>query len=401
MDSGGSTAGAIIHRLRYAGHAAPIIGRARERGGAGRKWQFRWKKSAGDYLRELSLVVAPLSRSESVTIFGLHMPKRLPHILEVLHSVCQGPKLVRNYTLAMIAVFTLGLTGTALLVPPGKYTEDYEKRIKCVKVEFAHKLDPENRKLVKDLFDGQLKQYRARTDSILTNSRVMVTLILLSVLLVVSQAERFTIPIIGLKMPRRSMLFILPWLYLFFWLQFGYYLYDAIGSRVALWHIADVLECSTSIPQKFSQRALLDDWGFVDLWFIFSGDQKYVWKESPTGVDWPPLVSVFVGNLAIYGLAQGCLLGLIIETQESLVTSLLARHSGSYLIVITSIGVFLLVTHAGFLYGGYNRNWGQLVIGVFAGVGVLMLDWLKKPSVRRVFLNSAPATQPLIILSPE
>jgi hypothetical protein len=45
--------------------------------------------------------------------------------------------------------------------------------------------------------------------------------------------------------------------------------------------------------------------------------------------------------------------------------------------------VLLLATHVGFLYGGYNKNWGQFFIGPFAILGVMLLGWLKKP-IRRI-----------------
>jgi hypothetical protein len=123
----------------------------------------------------------------------------------------------------------------------------------------------------------------------------------------------------------------------------------------------------------------LDDWGFVDLWFLFSSKQKYVWKLHQTGGDNALMSVLFVGNLGIYGLAHGCLFGLLIEAQESFSSATFPRRTLWFVVALTCIGLFLLGTHAGFLYGGANRNWGQVFIGPFAILGVLLLSWLKKP----------------------
>ena len=162
-------------------------------------------------------------------------------IIERLRRACECSTFVRNYTLAMILVGTLALTAAAVICPPDNYASLFEERSAAESPAYKYPLDKDTRELLKSIFDEQLKVYRSRLDSILTNSRINIIFILVSFWLVSSGSEKFTIPIIGLEMSNRLVLFIIPSFLLYFWVQFGYYLYDAIGSRVSLWHLANAL----------------------------------------------------------------------------------------------------------------------------------------------------------------
>jgi hypothetical protein len=277
--------------------------------------------------------------------------------------------------ISTVAVVILAST----ILPPRHYDADYEQKFRTKdlpKKTGGKEAGEIDREYIRSLFNDRLKTYRDRLDSFLTNVKLVASFIILTVVLLTVQSDPCEIPLIKLSLPRRWVLPVVPVFLLYLWAQFGFLLDSLIGLRVALWHLAAPWELETgAAPYLYSLRPLLDDTGFVDIWFIAFVDPKYVSPQDRHFLDFVVLYSILGGYLSVYGVATGAIFALLFEMPKYFPATRSTR--AIFLAITVILFAFLLGSHLAFVYGGGNPNaWAQIVIAVSACASLLFFHWL-------------------------
>jgi hypothetical protein len=243
-------------------------------------------------------------------------------------------------------------------------------------------------------FDKRLEQYKSNLAELRSNLFYQLLFMVVSVVVVISRIESFSIPVINQNVRADLVYLCLPICTLFLWARFGYLLNELIDQRVALWRIAEVLEPSieaekTRNPElwrkllyTYSIRPQLHDGSYLNGWFI-------IFRETfcfnvPKDFIELTVVKVLMVCFGLYlGVGHGCALGVIWRGSARFSNGSRAKKIlyGSYLWGATGL---LVLTHYAFHHSG-NRNWLHywiLLSGFLVTCGFAGYPWFRKNVAR-------------------
>ena len=187
--------------------------------------------------------------------------------------------------------------------------------------------------------------------------------------------DAFELPLIGLRLQRTWLYFIVPAILLFLWLHFGFLLDSLIKTRLYRWEL--FLRSTPTVSKVYIRgaAALAEDSGFIDGWFaLFPPGEHLI---DPKLVDFNKLFfpSVFGVLLAanhawILGLAHIGYARLPKKKEIDTVLRVILRSLKWFMFVI------LVLSHVLFYLGGPNPNWFQIVVPGMAVVLLFLLIFL-------------------------
>lgn len=174
--------------------------------------------------------------------------------------------------------------------------------------------------LLSYLFESRKEHYFS-TLKILDNSVIKLALLsLIGIMLLYFQPS--DIELFGVKIPNLAVYLILPICILYYWLLFGFSLFNSIASRESLYHLSSQIEKSyfpskkNYVSQLHQSKNNLEDVSIVDAWsnvflgFYEEDFEKTFRKKSTNNAKFNYRnTAVAVGLFVIFGGLQGIAMG--------------------------------------------------------------------------------------------
>jgi hypothetical protein len=269
----------------------------------------------------------------------------------------------------------------------------------------------------KDVIDLKLKDYQERMGQFHANMYWQVGLAFMCLLLIGRYSTNVNLPVLGIKFPARLLLFIVPVVMCYLWLQFGYSLESIIERRLALVScMAEAGDAPTfadqqnvrkgnastldyreglnefgAIRQRSSLLPLLADSGFVDGWFVsfwpwYTIDSSHEPSNKRLFSSVFGLMLGFVHACMFVTLLAGCQ-----ELKEDTKQEGNARQYLAWALLL-AVGIVMTFSHYHFAWPTKNPNNVQPLIWVTTIMGIILLSGYEKR--RRALANAQAAITP-------
>lgn len=233
---------------------------------------------------------------------------------------------------------------------------------------------------MRDLIVSNLEHYRMTLERFDTNIRLQAAMMVLSLLLIIRRTD--SLSFLGNTIPLSWLHLLAPAILGYLWLSFGFTLDDLIETRVTGVHLIDRADgawLGPLAPDSFAglAKSLYRDSGFIDGWFIqyidgpgrdFSGIAHNF--TSTTGI----FLMVVLGSLV--SASHASMLSVCIVGARRYLSRLVHRWTYVYYGLLLVPLAILVPSHWVFAFGGENRNWIQIYIGLATPVFTGMMVWL-------------------------
>lgn len=245
----------------------------------------------------------------------------------------------------------------------------------------------EKRLELRMVLEKRLIEYGADKDELSSNLFFQVTFVLLGLLVVVGRSKTLETPILGIKVPRIWMFYVVPLALLFLWLEFGFLTDKMIQTRSESWTLLEVLSrgedqsaaAGTSVKANEITRQLarlFEDGSYIDGWFVaFRGCEHVIDTEFREGTN--ILWSIIYGGLLSLTHALAIFTAHIGNARFGFSSQRIRWRLdvgivGPIRVLPYFIICVILLSHYQFLSGGDNPNWLQVVVAV----GTVIFGWL-------------------------
>jgi len=222
---------------------------------------------------------------------------------------------------------------------------------------------------VEKAIEHQLKNYEKMLGAFQTKLFMQDALVIFAVFMLFNDEEFFEVPVIGIKLQRNWLYFVVPIALLFLWLRFGFLLDGLIKTRIYGWELARQMAVNSTPADVRSAASLFEDAGFLDGWFVCYRDSR----EHLIDLKFKWLVAIIFP--AVFGILLGanhaCVVAVAHIGNARLKDKLNQRpRLRACLRFLPGFMVFFIfASHALFYWAGGNRNWLELVIaGVFVAL---------------------------------
>lgn len=227
---------------------------------------------------------------------------------------------------------------------------------------------------LKEVFDYQLRDYKAQLDGLDANVKLQALFIVFTVLLILRRSD--SLNLFGNQLPLQWLHLFAPIVLLYLWLNFGFLLHDLILGRREGVDLLTQFSPSTADHVKQAFR----DGGFIDGWFLSfidtnrSGVGSYSGIELNSGTSTALFLVVVLGTLI--SAAHACLIAITFIGCRRYLRQTSERFLRLYYGLPLLPLLLLITSHYRFAYGGGNRNWIQLYIAFTTVPLVGILLWL-------------------------
>jgi hypothetical protein len=245
-----------------------------------------------------------------------------------------------------------------------KDTSSLERKenISYEKIFHTSVTDTMNRKeLSLFLFENRKEHYAGTLETLSTSINRMAFLVLVSIMLLYFQPS--DLELFGIKIPNLAIYLIVPICILYYWLLFGFSLFNALASRESLFHLSRSIEQSyfkndgDAVYLIHSSRSSLEDVGIVDAWSnVFMGfyDKDYRTACANRNIRKAKLNSddpaVAVGLFLIFGGLQALAMG----SAQSMIyyyKKHLARRNKKLLVLLEVVlFAYFILSHVTFFF---------------------------------------------------
>jgi hypothetical protein len=225
----------------------------------------------------------------------------------------------------------------------------------------------------KDLFDLQIKDYKAGLAKLDATLSLQALLIVTTILIVIRRSD--TLNFFGNSIPLSWLHVFIPVLLIYLWLASGYIVHELILGRMR------GVEIALAQPQLGpAYQTLFRDAGWIDGWFVSFVDSAPNAHQNFSGIDRKYSTTTQILLVAVLGTfiaaAHASALAIAsIGSRRYLSTSQRQRLLAYYLSPLVPL-TFILISHFLFAYGGDNRNWFQLYVAIVMLPLTAFLLWL-------------------------
>lgn len=223
--------------------------------------------------------------------------------------------------------------------------------------------DADAKEPIKEVYTRRLDSYREGRDRMKTSLQWQALCVTLTILLLGKGVREINPGMVELSQRVVGTIpFILPFVLLYLWMDFGYLYHQLINNRLVLQSMCDVIEAK--VPSDWRSNHLLSDQlSVVDLWdLLFQGGISTPRQIPDKEGMWPLYLVKSVLFMIFFGIMHACLFLPYLKWlwKDGRARKPLALWSAFIACII--IAVPTLSTHIEFGVVGHKPNWAQLAI---------------------------------------
>jgi hypothetical protein len=187
-----------------------------------------------------------------------------------------------SWTILCVSIFAFVLSGILFFYQSSEArkacTEKLKSEFRSVDDEHGtHHVDHEQ---LPEIFNNRKADYQKAGDHLISNHQFMAVFLVLSLMVLIYRPKDIRVPLVGIDVPESLVYIFILFGTIYLWSSFTLLLISTIDSRLALEHLADVMEWKMGgINYYYSSSRTLLDQGFIDAWTTNYFD---IFRNSPS-----------------------------------------------------------------------------------------------------------------------